>query len=374
MALTSPTPEQLTVESWSMYSVGVLLITGRIYSRCIILNGFRNLQTEDFLMIFNAVMYTILMAAINVSGRTATNLLEPGTLETLTPDDIQVRIYGSKIVILLEQAMLILIWGIKGCMILMYNRLTTRLQQQMLVRAVGVYIAAGFVAIELAWFLSCRPFNGYWALPVPMEQCATYQHYSIVQASFNISSDLMMLGIAIPLFLRARVPNKKKLILVGIFGCGIFVILAAILNKYYNFSNPFTTIYMLWYIREASTAVYVSNLPMLWPLFRRVFNIGTFQERSTPKNDSQPLSGMSRKKGTLTSLAGSEDRITREPALEIDQRISFTVEEYRSEGKGGDVDLEMACKVSQESIRPHSGYGRGVCVHNYKAEVSAGTP
>jgi len=87
-------------------------------------------------MIFNAVMYTILMAAINVSGRTATNLLEPGTLETLTPDDIQIRIYGSKIVILLEQAMLILIWGIKGCMILMYNRLTTRLQQQMLVRAV----------------------------------------------------------------------------------------------------------------------------------------------------------------------------------------------------------------------------------------------
>jgi len=69
-------------------------------------------------------MYTILMAAINVSGRTATNLMEPGTLETLTPEDIQTRIYGSKIVILLEQSMLILIWGIKGCMILMYNRLT----------------------------------------------------------------------------------------------------------------------------------------------------------------------------------------------------------------------------------------------------------
>ena len=42
-----------------------------------------------------------------------------------------------------------------------------------------------------------------------IEQCATYQHYSIVQACFNISSDLMMLGIAIPLFLKARVPTKK---------------------------------------------------------------------------------------------------------------------------------------------------------------------
>ncbi|RPB05133.1 hypothetical protein L873DRAFT_1757933 [Choiromyces venosus 120613-1] len=374
MALASPTPQQLTVESWSMYSVGVTLIIGRIYSRCIILHGFRNLQTEDYLMIFNAVTYTTLMAAINVSGRTATNLLEPGVLETLTPSDIEARIYGSKIVILLEQSMLILIWGIKGCMILMYNRLTTRLQQQILVRAVGIYIAAGFVAVELAWFTSCRPFSGYWALPVPMEQCATYQHYSIVQASFNISSDLMMLCIAIPLFLRAKVPTKKKLILVGIFGCGIFVILAAILNKYYNFSNPFTTIYMLWYIREASTAVYVSNLPMLWPLFRRVFNIGTFQERSTPKYDTQPLSNLSKKKSTQTSLAGSEDRITREPALEIDQRISFTVEEYRREEKGADVDVELASKESLESIRSHGGYVRTVPSHVYKAEVSSGAP
>lgn len=55
----------------------------------------------------------MLMAGINISGRTATNLLLAGELETLTPDDIALRIYGSKIVILLEQSMLVLTWGIK---------------------------------------------------------------------------------------------------------------------------------------------------------------------------------------------------------------------------------------------------------------------
>lgn len=55
----------------------------------------------------------MLMAGINISGRTATNLLLAGELETLTPEDIVLRIYGSKIVILLEQSMLILTWGIK---------------------------------------------------------------------------------------------------------------------------------------------------------------------------------------------------------------------------------------------------------------------
>lgn len=69
-------------------------------------------------------------------------------------------------------------------MILMYHRLTSvltpttylavpsdlyrsRLNDQVIIKAIAAYIVLGFIAVELAWFLSCRPFNGYWALPVP---------------------------------------------------------------------------------------------------------------------------------------------------------------------------------------------------------------
>lgn len=92
---------------------------------------------------------------------------------------------------------------------------------------------------------------------------------------------------------------------------------------------------MLWYIRESSTAVYVSNLPMLWPLFRRAFKFGTFAGSSNKYQehcDSQPLSVLSKKKVTVTSYTGSEEEINREtPQLEIEQRISFTVESSISE-------------------------------------------
>lgn len=103
---------------------------------------------------------------------------------------------------------------------------------------------------------------------------------------------------------------------------------------------------MLWYIRESSTAVYVSNLPMLWPLFRRAFKFGTFAEVSSNKghSDSQPLSLLSRKKVTVTSYTGSEEMITGgPPPLEIEQRISFTVEESSVSGgmpRKMDDDLE----------------------------------
>jgi hypothetical protein len=107
------------------------------------------------------------MVAINISGRTATNLMGPGELETLTPEDIKLRIYGSKIVILLEQAMLICTWLTKACMLMLYHRLSQRLPHQRTIKIIAVYTAMGFVACELTWFLNCRPLSGYWALPVP---------------------------------------------------------------------------------------------------------------------------------------------------------------------------------------------------------------
>jgi hypothetical protein len=52
---------------------------------------------------------------------------------------------------------------------------------------------------------------------------------------------------------------------------GIFVITAAICNKVIYLTNIWTPVYMLWYTREASVAVYVSNLPLIWPLLREWF-------------------------------------------------------------------------------------------------------
>lgn len=107
---------------------------------------------------------------------------------------------------------------------------SSRLYHQYIIKWIAGYIVCGFVACELAWFFSCRPLSGYWALPVPngmygpypslhllspvlihriAVQCATYQHYSIVQAVFNITSDLMMLAVGVPLIMRTKVEIKK---------------------------------------------------------------------------------------------------------------------------------------------------------------------
>jgi hypothetical protein len=156
-------------------------------------------------------------------------------------------------------------------------RLTWFLQSEGLnarkwVTYLSVYVALGFVAVELSLFLICRPLSNYWAVPTPDYQCSSYQYYEIIQGAISISADIFMLAVAIPLLVQVRVPLKQKVILLVLFGMGIFVIVAAVLNKIYCLvPSLISYVYMNWYFREATVAVLVTNLPLVWSLLRDVF-------------------------------------------------------------------------------------------------------
>lgn len=209
--------------------------------------------------------------------------MDPNDYDKVLADPKQVsdRIYGSKIVIGLEQCMLISTWGVKTCMLMLYWRITQNLKSNFYIKILAVYVVVGFIVIMVTYYgVYCRPFSQYWAMPVHDLQCATYQHYSITQAVFNISSDAIMFIIPIPLLIKAQLKRRRKVVLIGVMSLGLFTIIAAILNKYFNFASPLTTTYQIWYIREASTSIYVANLMCWWPLLRKLFGLKAFKYNS----------------------------------------------------------------------------------------------
>ncbi len=60
-------------------------------------------------------------------------------------------------------------------------------------------------------------------------------------------------------------------------------------HRYYNFASPHTTVYQLWYIREASIAVTVANLICTWQLFQKVFHMRSFDNSRFSINDDAAL-------------------------------------------------------------------------------------
>ena len=96
-----------------------------------------------------------------------TNLMLPSDIPLLTPESIKSRIYGSKLVLVVEQSMIMTIWGCKICLLLIYNQMTMGLKQHFAVKLVAGYVVVNFVVMEILYLgVWCRPFQNYWAVPV----------------------------------------------------------------------------------------------------------------------------------------------------------------------------------------------------------------
>ncbi|KAF2683099.1 hypothetical protein K458DRAFT_50605 [Lentithecium fluviatile CBS 122367] len=278
---------QFRVESWIWYTFAVGIIIARLISRSLLFGSPKGLQYDDWIMgLFVTACYTVLIVMSNIETEAQSNLLPPGfNINNLATKEVQDREYGSKIVIVVEQMQIAVIWACKACLLILYHRLTRMVasKENVAIKLLAAYVALGFVVMEVLYFAAwCRPFSQYWAVPTKSSQCNALINHRITNAVFNISSDLVMLCIALPMFIRSLLPLKRKLILCCIFSLGIFVILASVLNKYYGFSSPYEPTWIAWYIRESSTAILVANLPFTWTLLRRIFNLGAFDEAHPP--------------------------------------------------------------------------------------------
>jgi len=236
------------------------------------LGSFRKFQADDYLMALALCFYTPLIVTINIVRHTSSNLLPPGyDIDRLTPQEIAHREYGSKLILVVEQCQCATVWLVKGCLVLLYLRLTSVHRENIAIKVLGAYVVITFVVMDILYFgVWCQPFHEYWAVPPDSIQCDAATIHLITNACFNLSSDIAMLLITLPIFLRMKLEWRKKIPLILLFSLGLFTILAAILNKVYSFSDPFGAMWTYWYTRESSTALLVANLPFVWTLWRRI--------------------------------------------------------------------------------------------------------
>jgi hypothetical protein len=168
-------------------------------------------------------------------------------------------------------------WGTKVCLLILYWRLTENLTQNLVVKLVSIYVALTYMIMEILYFgYWCRPFHDYWQTPTSNTECTTALHHLILNLAFNLSSDLLIMSVPIPMILKAHMDLKRKVLLVFPFTLGVFTIACAIASKHLSFTQPFSADWVFWYTRESSTAMIVTNMIYTWPLFRRLFHLESF--------------------------------------------------------------------------------------------------
>ncbi|KAK8204097.1 hypothetical protein IWZ01DRAFT_106155 [Phyllosticta capitalensis] len=282
---------QVLVEGIVEWAIALIFFVGRLWSRVLTTGTFKRFQSDDYVMIVTFAFYTALLVLLKITAQHGSNLVPDSDVAKLLADprEVKDRIFGSKLTLIVEQCMLHTQWGSKASLLILYHRMTRGLREHIFTKLVAGYIVLSYIFIQITFFAAwCRPFSQYWAFPAKNPQCANYNNYLITILVFNVTSDLLLIGVPIPLIWRARMKKGKKIMLCAVFSLGVFNIIAAVLNKIYNWILPGVPVYMIWYVRESSTCIYVANATCCWPLFRRCLTLLGCSHYWTTEHTSTP--------------------------------------------------------------------------------------
>ena len=265
---------------------------------------------------------------------------------------------------------------------LLLNTSRTALKANLACKIIGLYVVLTFVVMEILYFgVWCRPFREFWKTPTakssspalsPKElklltvltvQCATQTHHLLTNLVFNLSSDLLILSIPLPLLLRSSLSLNRKIILIFVFSLAFFVMLSAILSKVASFREPFSSIWVHWYTRESSMAVIVTNMPHCWALVRRVFKVKSFISNGITSNRRR------RNKGTETMRFAT---LSKKGRIMVTNSTGDSVSTQREQGSPGKVpsiqrpvlnSLKSTFSIKDQSPAPSFDRPHGPALH-----------
>ncbi|KAK8097579.1 uncharacterized protein PG998_013065 [Apiospora kogelbergensis] len=243
-------------------AVSTIVVALRIYTRTKILNSFG----IDDAVILGALVLTIGSAvAIGLEGKFGL-----GTHTWVQPlEDFIPYMKSFYVSIILYNVGVCLI---KVSILLQYRRIFTQKATQ--------WMSAGLLSFMLAWTvclsvllpLVCYPVDKFWEPALP-GSCVDQLAVWYVMAGVNIITDFAIFVIPLPVIKSLQLPTKQKMLLVVVFGLGLFTCIIsclrirtlkmASLTKDPNWDN---TDAALWSFIELCIGVLTSSLPTLRPL------------------------------------------------------------------------------------------------------------
>ncbi|TDZ27899.1 hypothetical protein C8035_v008616 [Colletotrichum spinosum] len=276
-----------TVEAWTLYAIGMAATALRTYARTKAV-GVRNFRADDYLawvaassvQLFYTAQSTLAYEVGDVAHGLANNGMTRAERLALSTDspEYQRRVIGSKIQVAGWTTYSALIWLLKLSMLIFYLRLMQGLERRYRVRIwVGVFLVIGtFFASIGAVCLACVPFQKYWQVsPDPGRYCQAATSLPVIWTSFasNVSTDIYILLIPIPLLWESKLKLAEKIALTIVLGAGMFVLVCATLKSVFVLIDPINGAQLAgtWGTRETFVATITTNLPMIFPLLRGWF-------------------------------------------------------------------------------------------------------
>ncbi|KAI3554275.1 hypothetical protein CABS01_00960 [Colletotrichum abscissum] len=289
-------------EVWGLQGAAYLVVGLRYYSRASTL-GWRKFAWDDALMLLAILVYTAESVAayfvVAYWKGFANNGMTDDQRAALDPTSPEwlLRVNGSKTHVIGLLLYTTLLWLLKACWVVYYSRLTDGVHKmKRVIFWAMIIMPITYVACLLVAFMKCIPFQNQWQInPSPGNSCMPA--VSILQTTFvmamNTVTDFYLMAIPLPMVWKSHLPWRKKVTLMIMFSGGFLEMTFGILRcvsiltvnepgpRWFRESltkllsqvgdtDPAQSGY--WSVRESFVSVVLTNMPMVYPLFKSVID------------------------------------------------------------------------------------------------------
>lgn len=84
----------------------------------------------------------------------------------------------------------------------------------------GAIVVAWWVSCFIPTLLTCIPIEAFWFPETPGKRCINLRACGIANGVFNMMTDIMVLGLSIPMVWQLQLGLKKKMLITGAFLVG----------------------------------------------------------------------------------------------------------------------------------------------------------
>ncbi|KAH7004191.1 hypothetical protein EDB82DRAFT_543309 [Fusarium venenatum] len=255
------TAAQQSIEIWLLYTVGIAMIAARVFCRTKLV-GYKNYNLDDYLVVLVGFFWTA--AAIfgrifiqDAKGRHTSDL----NFEQRKNMDKKEHLkwaYGSQMFLVSLILYVVILWILKFNMLCLYKRVVRGLWTERFVKPLMAQVVVSLVIIILTLALTsqCVPQN---------------LTFFILILSFNLSTDICIILIPIPVVLGIQANPLKRFCLCLLFSLGFLCMSTAILRFVVVFKLDMHGGSVMWSLREDCIGIFVGQAPMIRPLFKRRF-------------------------------------------------------------------------------------------------------
>ncbi|TGJ81300.1 hypothetical protein E0Z10_g7465 [Xylaria hypoxylon] len=156
------------------------------------------------------------------------------------------------------------------------------------------FIALYCIAVIIATVFQCIPVAAAFDKTITDKTCIRNGYFWFANAGVSIATDVIILGIPMPLVYSLQIPRVQKIALIFVFTLGAFVVItsclrATTLNLQAKSRDPlYDVASTMWTTIEMSVAIICACLPQIRPLIVKLFpkimpTYGSSKDRPGPK-------------------------------------------------------------------------------------------